>query len=201
MEDTYFISTRDYLERARKQLQANTLEALFYAAFNLRCGIESRMQEYLEPHEHISKKDKRSWNLTNLNKSCMKYFSDNQQIQKLEIVGGEEAMGTFYYIPVSLELLRNGQKLGNYMHSMKKFEKPKSQWWKNFRKLLNETYNQLEFCCKGALLGPMLHTQGEARSAIEFAGVNENLADKFLKGMQCKLKVSYFNIAEHTTLP
>ena len=50
----YRIHSRDYLQRARKRLDSGTPDALFHAAFELRCGIEARMQQYLEAQEHIS---------------------------------------------------------------------------------------------------------------------------------------------------
>jgi hypothetical protein len=46
--DDYGISSRDYLARARGELVSGRPERLFYAAFELRAGIEQRLHEYLE---------------------------------------------------------------------------------------------------------------------------------------------------------
>ena len=47
----YKITSRDYLSRARICLDEGSNRFLFYAAFELRCGIEARMREYLEVWE------------------------------------------------------------------------------------------------------------------------------------------------------
>jgi hypothetical protein len=44
----YGIHARDYLTRARLRLDEQSPAGLFYAAFELRCGIESRLRQYIE---------------------------------------------------------------------------------------------------------------------------------------------------------
>ena len=50
-------------------MEQNDTQYLFYAAFEIRCGIEARMQEYLDVQEHVSKGVKKEWNLTKLSNS------------------------------------------------------------------------------------------------------------------------------------
>lgn len=69
---TYGISSRAYLDRAKKQFAKKSRECLIYAALELRCAIESRLQEILEPHEHISKKSKQTYRLSNLSQAITK---------------------------------------------------------------------------------------------------------------------------------
>ncbi len=57
--EDYLVNSRNYLLRARKRLDEKTPASLFYAAFELRCGVESRMQEYLDAQDHISQRRKR----------------------------------------------------------------------------------------------------------------------------------------------
>jgi len=66
---TYGFASDAYLQRARSQLDSGTCEGLFYAAYELRCGIEARMREYLDGHDHISKGQKEEWKLGKLNKA------------------------------------------------------------------------------------------------------------------------------------
>lgn len=57
----YSVNSKAYLNRARRQLDENTKEALFYAAFELRCGIESRLLQYWEANKHIHLMKKAGW--------------------------------------------------------------------------------------------------------------------------------------------
>ncbi len=65
----YKISSRDYLKRAKKRLDEGSLESLFYASFELRCGVEARMQEYLAAQKDVSKKKKHGWKIPKSAKS------------------------------------------------------------------------------------------------------------------------------------
>lgn len=56
----YSINSKAYLNRARKRLDENTKEGLFYAAFELRSGIASRLLQYWEANKHIHQM-KKSW--------------------------------------------------------------------------------------------------------------------------------------------
>ena len=58
---SYGMTARHYLERARARLDENTSEGLFCAAFELRCGVESRMREYLRAQEAVSEGKKNGW--------------------------------------------------------------------------------------------------------------------------------------------
>ena len=47
----YGINAESYLSRARKQLDEGTQNGLFYSAFELRCGVETRLHEYLDAYK------------------------------------------------------------------------------------------------------------------------------------------------------
>ena len=70
----YTISSRDYLLRARNRLREHTAQALFYAALELRCGIESRMSQYLDVWEHVSKRKKEGWRIADLARGVEEAF-------------------------------------------------------------------------------------------------------------------------------
>src|SRR5687768_16809028 len=62
----YGTTSRDYLARA-KVLRANgTSDALFYAAFEIRCGIEARLHEYLAGAAKVATVKKGLWQIRNL---------------------------------------------------------------------------------------------------------------------------------------
>jgi hypothetical protein len=71
---SYGISSRDYLQRAMTRIAEGSSEVLFYAAFELRCGIEARMQEYLHAWDHVSKKKRNGWRIAELGRNIERAF-------------------------------------------------------------------------------------------------------------------------------
>jgi hypothetical protein len=157
----YDFSARGYLERARANLQKDDRQYLFYAAFELRCGVESRMQEYLCAWPHIPEKQKADWEIGKLGKAVEKHFILRDQYQEWSVVDQQtgQIRAVLYYTPVTKLLRINAGKLGNYLHSPS-FDGDRSVWWADFRLLLAEMANQLETAVTGTLLGPAMHSSG-----------------------------------------
>ena len=116
----YHISARAYLQRARTQLDLDTAAALFYAAFELRAGVQARMQQYLEAQEHIAKHKKESWKLGKLKQSLDEAFQIGDQIAKVAFYepGASEPVTILYYTPVTSDLRQNSERLGELLHAM-----------------------------------------------------------------------------------
>ena len=114
---SYRTGARDYLNRARVQLDEGTPEALFYAAFELRCGIEQRMREYLEAWDHVSEKKKRGWKIPDLGRSLDQTFKLGDKVAKFTVSARDRSKvyGVFYYTPVSEKLKAMAGQLGNYL--------------------------------------------------------------------------------------
>ena len=108
MEEAYRVSSRDYLARARLCLDGGQISALFYAAFELRCGIEARMQEYLEVQEHISKKKRQGWQVAKLARNIEDAFrlGDKKAILNVRDKQTRELLFEFVYTPVTTSLTR-----------------------------------------------------------------------------------------------
>lgn len=156
-DEKYGVGPRDYLQRARQLLDESKKLCLFHAAFELRCGVEAQLKEYLDAQKHISKKTKSHWEIPKPSKGVKKAFGINKPVE-IEIrdkVSGE-LYGKFLYTPVSKELIKLEGKLGNYLHNMKKFKPANDEWWKSFRDELERTYTLLERATEGSLLGPPL---------------------------------------------
>ena len=79
---SYGVSSRSYFRRAEKLLGDSTPESLFYAAFELRCGIEARMQQYLEAQKQISAKKRNGWQIAKLAKNIERIFRTGDKIAK-----------------------------------------------------------------------------------------------------------------------
>jgi hypothetical protein len=158
----YEITSRDYLVRARARLAENTPQALFYAAFELRCGIEARMEEYLEVWEHIAKKKKTGWKIAVLGKNVEEAFSSHAKVVRWAVEDRvtKKAVIVFYYTPVTEQLQKEGKKLGNHLHSMKRFKSDVDQYWNELRSDLEKTATLLEGANTGTLLGPPLVRPG-----------------------------------------
>ena len=155
---TYLIDSRSYLKRAKERIDEDSFHSLFYASFELRSGIESRMQQYLEVQEHISKQKKKGWRIADLAKNIEKTFRIGDQITKFTIADKNSGthLYSLYYTPVTSNLQKQGKKLGNYLHAAKKLYQSNDKWWNEFRENLNKTYRELELANYGTLLGPPL---------------------------------------------
>ena len=193
----YNVDSRSYLKRARIQLDSRSYEGLFYAAFELRCGIEERMQEYLEGHNHIPKSIKKEWRLGNLDKAILKYFGDSNRITQVTVRQIEKPHEEFtaYYTPVTPELIKIGQKLGNLLHAQKKFISPDASFWNKTRNLLERAYMLLEISNKGTLMGPPIWDKNTKRAKFIAMPNCDHELDKYKqivkKGEQIELEIKH----------
>jgi hypothetical protein len=160
MRKNYNVMSKDYLQRARSLLDQSDIGALFYAAFELRCGIEARLQEYLEAQQHISQKKKEGWRIARLGKNIEHAFRLGDKVVEIAVVNEKtsDTILVLYYTPVTKKLRKMGGKLGDYLHAQKKYFAPEDDYWKQMRIFLESAYIELEKANKGNLLGPpILH--------------------------------------------
>jgi hypothetical protein len=112
----YSISGRGYLPRAKARLAEQTAEALFYAAFELRCGIEARMDQYLEARKDIARKKKHGYQIAKKAKALEHVFAAGEQIVS---VAGQGDDGVEYFrllfTPVTKELQKDAKRLGDLL--------------------------------------------------------------------------------------
>ena len=190
---SYQISSRDYLCRAGAQLRLSNADALFYAAFELRAGVEARMSEYLEGQQHVSEKLKRGWQIAVLGKGIDDAFKLGDKLARFsysEADGGDKLF-VLYYTPVSKALQQNAQQLGVYLHHQKRFRPDNDKWWNNFRRKLERTSELLCRSCTGTMLGPpLMRSTKEFQTFVEVVegcpvDVSEHLraGEKFVAGV------------------
>lgn len=151
----YSISSKAYLRRARKQLDENTKEGLFYAAFELRCGIESRLLQYWEANKHIHQMRKAGWEIPKIARDLEKAFIRRDKITRIDVLdsAGTELRISLYFTPVTKDLEALGRKIGNLIHCPKLFRTSDDPWWGQTREFLEQVYAGLEKANKGTLLG------------------------------------------------
>lgn len=156
------ISSRSYLERAEQRLAEDRDYALFYAALELRCGIESRLQEYLDVWDHVSKKQKKGWSIMNRGRNVEKVFRVGNSVVRWAIheQSTQQLIVCFYHTPVTKALRARGERLGNYLHALKRYHAPEDPWWVNLREELQAAVRELRTANTGTLLGPPLMKKG-----------------------------------------
>ena len=203
----YRISSRAYLRRARDRLNETSPESLFYAAFELRCGIEARMHEYLDAQDHIAKSKKKGWRILKLGRNLEKAFKSGDRIAEITVImppnTGKPGI-RLYYTPVTSSLRKMGQKVGVLLHAMRKYRRQNDQWWQETRLFLERVYQDAEKANKGTLLGPPLIHSATARVTLNAEAIDGQDPNKLLKqfgrkGMQAIIKVNYLDTFPETT--
>lgn len=156
MTNIYGSGVYAYLARARRQLDAGEHDALFYAALELRCGIESRIRQYLEARHEMSKhKKKNAWKLTESERELAKVFRVGRTVVELILttpaIAGEVRL---FHTPIGPELAKAGSQLDDLRHSAKTDRDYVDPWWLTTRKRLEDTFTALELASCGTLLAP-----------------------------------------------
>jgi hypothetical protein len=161
----YQTGSRDYLDRAKKRLAEDTPESTFYAAFELRCGIETRMREYLQAQEEVSKKKKEGWRIGNLGRDVERMFRTGDKIGQFIIKNADtgDIIKTLYYTPVTSSLRKKGEQLGNLLHASKQYRESSDAWWRETKRFLKDTFHELQIATKGTLLGVPLRSVNSNR--------------------------------------
>ncbi len=172
---TYRISSRAYLERARARLADGQAEALFYAAFELRCGVEARMQEYLDARSDITRKVKHGYQIAKLAKGLDRAFALGERVISLSLVAEGRPTRHLLFTPVRAGLRKYAQRLGDYMHAMQRFREPDDPYWASFRDLLATTAAELGAATTGTLLGPPLVERATGKMSIVIEGAPAGL--------------------------
>jgi hypothetical protein len=155
----YGTHSSDYLVRARQRLDEGSVESLFYAAFELRCGIEARLQQYEEALVNITKIKRAGWKIPKLAKNLEKVFRTGDRIARVDFCDSatEKVRCSLYYTPVNKNLRAMASQIGNLLHFPKEYRPPESRWWNEARDFLESVYKELLKANRGTLLGvPLL---------------------------------------------
>jgi hypothetical protein len=154
-DEIYGCDVYAYLVRARRQLDRNENEALFYSAFELRCGIEARLQQYLDARIDIAEHKKKGWKLAASEKELAKAFKRGFGVAEV-ILSAPEVVGVahLFHTPVRPSLVKAGEQLGDFLHAIKTDRAHSDQWWTHLRKRLEQTFQSLELASLGTSLAP-----------------------------------------------
>ena len=172
------ISSRSFLSRARQHLacfeEDESVENFFYAALQLRFGIEARLNEYLKPAlKSIGKESKQisDYVATKLLKRLIAIDPDADRQSTLRITSEQDGHSVkMQFTPVSKRLASIHGQLGELLHY--KFFINNEHWMirkpfggnphrslPDFLPLLKAGINELQQATSGTLLGSPQFTQ------------------------------------------
>lgn len=190
-QEDYGVRSNAYLLRARCRLDENTSDALFYAAFELRCGVEARMREYLEDQEHVSRKKREGWQIAALAGTLEQTFSLGELGARYTFYRDSSLIGTLEYRPVLPVTRAAAERLGDYLHAQRAYRNPDDPWWVQLRAFLESTYRGLEWSVSGELLGPPLRDP-QGRIAIHAVVDADGPFSAFAAGQPIRVDIEYF---------
>lgn len=170
----YGISAGAYLTRAKQRLDEQTPDALFYAAFELRCFVEARQDDYLDAQKEYARSIPKAHRIGAQGKALDRIF-DNRSIQsfRFAVTGGEFFQG--YHVPVSLKLRRESEWLGNLLHAQMKWRAPEDEWWAAIRQRLVDLYRLAWTCAQGNMPSPAFIVNGNTIGNLRLYGDDDVL--------------------------
>ena len=129
----------------------------FYAAYELRCGIEARLKQYLSVQKDLPKKLKKGWRIAVLGKGTEQLFKTRDHILRFKMTNTRTRKAcVLLYTPVGRDLHKMGEQLGNFLHNLWDEDTSSLEWWDNFRTLVADATAGLFRANVGTLLGPPL---------------------------------------------
>ena len=162
--EKYGFDAHGYLRRARARLDEGTQEALFYAAFELRSGVEARMRGYLEFQDEVSKKVKEGYRINVLGKAISNIFEIGDKVAEFSFYRSQPRvkLGKLYYTPVTSALQGYASRMGDLLHVPNVYHPPDDPWWDETRQMLEEMWIELARSCAGCLMGlPPISPEGQ----------------------------------------
>jgi hypothetical protein len=203
MPSVYGTDVYAYLVRARQQLDTESSERLFYAAFELRCAVESRLQQYLNAREDIAKHKKKGWRIAASEMELSKVFKDGRTIVELQLTVADVGEVRLFYTPVRKLLVSAAQRLGDLLHHRQADLDEADVWWKKTRDFLEDTFAELEFASAGTLLAPPMMSKDRRRVHMQSFFHRSNPQNDMLDRLVALPRGTYLNsrIHLHSSLP
>jgi len=184
MPSVYETDVYAYLVRARQQLDTRSDKRLFYAAFELRCAVESRLQQYLNAREDIAKRKKKGWRIAASEMELSKVFKDGRTIVEVQLTVADIGELRLFYTPVRKVLVSSAERLGDLLHHRKADLDEADAWWKITRDFLEDTFAELEFASAGTLVAPPMMSgdkrQVHVQSFFHRSNPQNDMFDRFV---------------------
>jgi hypothetical protein len=201
----YPISAADHLERVEALLKRGDVADLLYAALELRLGTEERQDLYAQHWDHIPKKVKKSWSLSEVGRGLARAFNVGDVVAVLVQEYNDDALIESRYTPVTQRLLRICEELGNYLHARgwkREYDagaQSSKIWREKLHTLVVEGYAHLKFSTSGNMSGPALKGSGTNHFLV-IATYPDDVAQRLQAyaavGAVCHVLVQYEPVAD-----
>jgi len=156
MIDDFETDSYRFLKNAKEFLATNSTQGLFYAALNLRFGIEFRIRQYASSMQEYLSYKRNIRSTSSLYKSIESAFKINDRIIKLSIAVShkENVICILYHTPITSKINKLKGVLGEYLHITEETNTKSTVWLNQFKNYLIETSTELENVLRGKLLAP-----------------------------------------------
>jgi len=203
-DDKYLAMTSSFVARAEELLATGKKANLFYAALEVRMGIEARLQTYVHAHEEISRQVRNGWKISELSKTLERSGKWATLVSEVEVIsqGTGGSLSKLHYVPVSAELRQIGARLGDFLHYREGPVTRDESWWARLLETVERGVRDLRVCAQATLLGPPLVNKADASKVdlkMEFHPDDPRFAalSALAEGnARITLKVSYFTVSE-----
>jgi len=147
-------TARECLKRARELRQTGEPNQLFYAALEVRFGIEARLNEYLTAPGQSIRVPNIPWRLGPLKKSVDGLHGE--VLRPIKVTFFDPTSGSpviCEYTPVTEKLRKVGERLGHYLHYKPRRESP-AVMAANLSALVDLGIAELTVATRGTFLRP-----------------------------------------------
>lgn len=196
------LKPRECLSRASEHLASDDRIRLFYAALELRLGVEARLHDYRDAAERAATLKRRGWKIADLAKDLDRVFrtGDKGVVFRVYAEEREGHYKAFIFTPVRRQTRQLAERLGDYLHFTSRTRINDDEWVQEFRDVLKGVATGLAFATTGMLLAPPLVTSGNGKKKItaitEVSGdaeAGEVLAVIGGVGGKVRIDVKYFD--------
>lgn len=150
----YRVGPRDHAMRAQALRRNGERASLIYAALELRCGIEARLQQHASVAIGLSKNQADCWEIKKLGRTIESAFGLGDTMLLVFLKMGDGRTCQFMYVPVSERLREIGKRCGDYLHAMKSDRVNSEDFWRDLRSMVTEGCGLLEMACSSEILRP-----------------------------------------------
>jgi len=151
----YGTTSRDYLARAYALRASSRPEALLYAALEIRCGIEARLQEYLEGAAKVAIVKRDLWKIRHLVREVESAFDVYTKAVPVWFIHPDTGQKMkIEYTPVTPRLRKVGEELGGFLHYTPAHKLVSAGFIERLTKIVDAGIQGLAFATRGTLLGP-----------------------------------------------
>ena len=161
-------------------LNQGAQEALFYAAFELRCATEARLQQYLDAREDIARHKKQGWKIVGSSRELDRRIRLGDTIYEACLSDEKGNYILLYYMPITARLRESaGARLHDLLHAMKSHYEDDNRWWADTRDFLEQIYSDLALANSGTLLAPIiLSPDGKSSHMAAYIRTDSPIAGK-----------------------